>query len=38
MIPCGEVDNAKDLGLKSPYTIDNLLDVGNRPSFESTSG
>ena len=33
MIPCGEIDDAKDLGLQSPYSIDNLLDIGNGPSF-----
>jgi len=29
MIPCGEINNAKDLGLQSPYPINNLLDVGD---------
>ena len=29
MIACGEVNNAKDLGLQSSYAIDNLLDVRN---------
>ena len=33
MVPCSKIDNAKDLGLKSPYAIDNLLDVGNGPSL-----
>ena len=33
MIPCSKIYNAEDLGLKSPYSINNLLDIGNGPSF-----
>ena len=33
MLPCSEINNAKDLGLQSPYSIDDLLDVGDGPSF-----
>jgi hypothetical protein len=38
MITFSEVNNAKHFRFQSPYAIDNLLDVGNGPSFESTSG
>ena len=33
MIPCSEINNAKDLGLQSPDSIDNLLDVVDGPSL-----
>ena len=32
------VNKAEHVRFQSPYAIDNLLDVGNGPSFESTSG
>ena len=32
MIPCSEINNAKDFGFQSPYSIDNLLDVGHPSS------
>ncbi len=38
MISCSEIYNAKDLGLHCPYSIDNLLDIGDGPTFLSTSG
>ena len=38
MITCSEVNYANLFRFQSPYAIDNLLNVGNGPSFKSTSG
>ena len=38
MIACGEVNNAKHLGLQSSHAIDNLLDVRNGLYLLQTAG